>query len=79
MGFQNLSQNPEVKFSVFIFKVRGIEAYRFRPPKSVYDMRNPDNYCYCPEFNDCVSRSDNETDEWITEDCFEDCKDGFLR
>ena len=42
-------------------------------------MRNPDNYCYCPEFNDCVSRSDNETDEWITEDCFEDCKDGFLR
>ena len=41
-------------------------------------MRNPDNYCYCPEFNDCVKIS-NETDEWITDDCFEDCKDGFLR
>ena len=41
-------------------------------------MRNPDNYCYCPEFNQCATR--NATiDEWAPEACYEHCKDGFLR
>ena len=35
-------------------EVRGIDAYRYRPPVNVFDMENPDNYCYCPTFLECA-------------------------
>lgn len=41
-------------------------------------MRNPNNYCYCPEFNQCAKRNDT-IDEWDPTDCYPSCKDGFLR
>ena len=41
-------------------------------------MRNPDNYCYCPEFNECT-KEDPDKDAWNATDCYEYCKDGFLR
>ena len=56
----------------------GIEAYRYRPPVSVFSMRNPDNYCYCPEFNQCA-KANLTSDTWIADDCYANCKDGFLR
>jgi len=59
-------------------EVRGIEAYRYRPPFSVYDMRRPDNYCYCPEINECITKN-GTNDEWNPDDCYQYCRDGFLR
>ena len=58
-------------------EVEDIEAYRYRPPFEVFNMRNPNNYCYCPEFRDCAVASDNDT--WNANDCYEYCKDGFIK
>ena len=35
-------------------EIKGIDAYRYRPPKSVFDMTNEDNFCYCPTFLECA-------------------------
>ncbi len=43
---------------------RGIDTYEYRPPADVFDMHNPDNYCYCPDFPTCAKAMDNGTDEW---------------
>ena len=42
-------------------KVQGLKAYRYRPPKDVFDMGNPDNFCYCPDFLECACPSRNFT------------------
>lgn len=42
-------------------KVQGITAYRYRPPKDVFDMGNPDNFCYCPDFLECACPTGNFT------------------
>ena len=42
-------------------KVQGITAYRYRPPKDVFDMGNPDNFCYCPGFLECACPTGNFT------------------
>ena len=59
-------------------QVRGIDAYRYRPPFSVFDMRNADNYCYCPEFLDCAYPNATH-DVWQPEECYDLCSDGMLR
>ena len=35
-------------------EVQGVKAYRYRPPKDVFDMSNGDNFCYCPTFLECA-------------------------
>ena len=42
-------------------KVQGLKAYRYRPPKDVFDMGNPDNFCYCPDFLECACPTGNFT------------------
>ena len=37
-----------------------------------------DNYCYCPEINECAYPN-GTVDEWAVEDCYQYCRDGFLR
>ena len=41
-------------------------------------MLDQDNYCYCPEFNECAVPMDDE-DEWDFSGCDEVCKDGMIR
>ncbi len=45
-------------------QVRGIDTYEYRPPASVFDMHDPDNYCYCPDFFDCAVPMEDGTDQW---------------
>ena len=46
-------------------------------------MKNPDNFCYCPDFQKCAEINE-ATDEWNILPCFNgtkevQCKDGFIR
>ena len=59
-------------------EVEEIEAYRYRPPIEVFQMTNPNNYCYCPEFEQCAQPYEDR-DEWNTTACYEYCKDGFIK
>ena len=39
-----------------------------------------DNYCYCPEINDCATPNATEgVDAWNVTECYQYCRDGFLR
>ena len=54
------------------------EAYEYRPAADVYDMHNPDNFCYCPVAESCRHLSQTENDAWDMEECWETCKDGMI-
>ncbi len=41
-----------------------IDAYRYGPPQAVFDMSNPENFCYCPEFGECAKASEDNPEEW---------------
>ena len=60
-------------------EVEDIEAYRYRPPIDVFKMTNPNNYCYCPEFESCAFPDEEGKDVWNATDCYEFCKDGFIK
>ena len=53
------------------------EAYEYRPEAAVYDMHNPDNYCYCPVSEQCRKEKE-DVDEWDMTECWETCKDGMI-
>lgn len=55
-------------------KYKDIPVFEFRPPTAVFDMHNPDNYCYCPDFETCAVEKDDDT--WDFSGCDEVCKDG---
>ena len=57
--------------------IQGIKAYEYRPGPAVFDMTNPDNYCYCPYFEDCAVANE-ETDEWDIDGCLQDCRSGII-
>ena len=59
-------------------EVEDIEAYRYRPPIDVFKMTNPNNYCYCPEFESCAF-AEEDKDVWNAADCYDYCKDGFIK
>ena len=59
-------------------EVEDIEAYRYRPPIDVFKMTNPNNYCYCPEFESCAF-AEEDKDVWNATDCYDYCKDGFIK
>ena len=46
-------------------------------------MKNPDNFCYCPDFQKCAE-IDKANDKWNILPCFNgtkevQCKDGYIR
>ena len=56
----------------------GINTYEFRPGDDVFNMRDPDNFCFCPHFEECATRYPDR-DEWNMTVCFDKCKDGIMR
>merc|ERR1719495_371987 len=60
-------------------QVMGIDVQRFRAPKEVFKMSNPDNFCYCQKFADCaiVNKTD---DSYDNSPCKKDgCVDGLIQ
>ena len=60
-------------------QVGSIKTWDYRPPFEVYDMKNTDNYCYCPQFLQCAKPASDGTDTWNTTGCDEICKTGMIR
>lgn len=58
--------------------VKGISAYRYRPFNPVFNMSNPDNYCYCPKFLECA-KANTTTDTYDNSECPKiGCTDGLI-
>jgi len=61
--------------------VNGIPANQYRPGPDVFDMANPDNFCYCPKFSECAIK--NETDDsYDNKPCTDEkynCLDGLIQ
>jgi len=55
--------------------VGGIKTYQYSPKPEVFSMKNPNNYCYCPNVEKCAVKADNDT--WDISGC-ERCIDGLL-
>ena len=55
--------------------IDGIKALKFTPPKEVFSFANPDNFCYCPDIQECAEEVDSET--WDLTNC-ERCVDGII-
>jgi len=49
--------------------VDGITTYQFSPKPDVFAMTNPDNFCYCPEVEQCVKVNETAEDAWDISDC----------
>ncbi len=58
---------------------KDIECFEYRPSDAVFDMHNPDNYCFCPTFEECAVPDASGADAWDTTLCDETCKDGMIR
>jgi len=37
-------------------ELHGVPVYRYRPAPDVFAMSNPNNFCYCPYFDQCATR-----------------------
>lgn len=55
----------------------GIDAYEYRASEDVFDMDNPNNFCYCPNFLACMKINDDDT--YDRTNCANTCKDGMIR
>merc|ERR1711915_248592 len=55
--------------------VGGIKTYKYSPKPQVFSMKNPNNYCYCPNVEKCAVKADNDT--WDISGC-DRCIDGLL-
>jgi len=64
--------------------IDGVTAYQFSPTKEVFAMTNPNNFCYCPQVEECAKQVEGK-DEWDISDCRNKtlrdnmaCTDGLL-
>ncbi len=60
------------------FEREGVPVYRYRPAQDVFSLKNPNNFCYCPDFLDCA-KPNLETDTWDISECSNQCQDGVLK
>ncbi len=60
------------------FEREGVPVYRYRPAEDVFSLKNPNNFCYCPDFLDCA-KPNLETDTWDISECSNQCQDGVLK
>eukprot|EP00095_Tigriopus_kingsejongensis_P004509 maker-scaffold427_size174323-snap-gene-0.42 protein:Tk04509 transcript:maker-scaffold427_size174323-snap-gene-0.42-mRNA-1 annotation:"hypothetical protein DAPPUDRAFT_326408" len=72
---------PEMCRSIWLDYVKDtkfldIDAYEYRASEDVFDMDNPNNFCYCPGFLDCKIEEPNDTYNNI--ECKKTCKDGMI-
>merc|ERR1712110_498062 len=60
--------------------VMDIPVAQYRPGPKVFDMSDPDNFCYCQKFNKCAT-IDETTDTYNNTPCAEpeyNCLDGLI-
>ena len=51
--------------------VMGIDTLRYRPPKEIFKISDPDNYCYIHNFQECVIKN-TTSDSYDISKCVQD-------
>lgn len=47
----------------------GVLTYQFSPTSDVFNMSNPNNFCYCPKVETCARLKSGTEDQWDISDC----------